>query len=64
MGDLIRAFEGDCIARCNCGGTHWELLVNKPGAFEEFLGVRCVYCEVETKFKMNVIDWREGAEEE
>lgn len=54
--ELFELFAGDCVARYGCGGTLWEILVDKPGEFDKFTGIRCEGCGEVIEFKMKILD--------
>ena len=54
MGDIIQLKER-YVARCTCGGSQWEICVDKPGEFEIIRGIQCSNCDEFIAFEMKVV---------
>ena len=46
------------VARCLCGGSEWEIIVDNPGDFERIEGLQCMSCEEIIEFEMRVVGRR------
>jgi len=45
------------IARCpQCDSDYWEVLVDKPGDFDNIIGLVCSQCEMRIDFKLGIIN--------
>ena len=43
------------VARCPCGGSEWEIVVDKPGDFNFIKGIQCSDCGGFVEFGMTVV---------